>query len=122
VTEWAPGLVWATRGFQWGYRLLLTAGLDDPLQHYEEAFDGAVDEPSMYQRNAAGVALRFPDPDGRKDAAGRVIPHEFVLLGSLADKVQTVDDGVELIWPLVAPAYARVWDAPHPPTTDVLET
>lgn len=121
MTKWAPGLVWATRGRRWGFRLLLTAGLKDPLRHYELAFDGAADEPTVYQRTAAGVALRFPDPDGRRDEAGRVIPHEFVLLGDLGDDVQSVDDGAKFIWPIVATAYARVWDAAQPPSTDLLD-
>ena len=121
VTKWAPGLMWATRGRRWGFRLLLTAGLRDPLRRYELAFDGAADGPTVCQRTAVGVALRFPDPDGRRDEAGRVIPHEFVLLGNLADDVQSVDDGVTLIWPMVADAYASTWDDAHPPLTDVLD-
>lgn len=120
VTERAPGLVWATRGRRWGFRLLLTAGLSDPLRRYELAFGGAADEPTLFQRTAVGVALRFPDPDGRRDEAGRVIPHEFVVLGDLADDVQSVEDGVTLIWPMVADSYARAWDAASPPSTDVL--
>jgi hypothetical protein len=56
------------------------------------------------------VALRFPDPEGRKDFAGRVIPHDFVLFSPLADGVDSVDDGLQLVWPLVADEFEREWD------------
>ncbi|WP_198676372.1 hypothetical protein [Kribbella monticola] len=83
---------------------------------YERSFADLDDEPTTWRRAAGQVALRFPDPLGRKDAAGRVIPHEFVVSGDLADEIESVEDGVHEIWPLVAPAYARVWDAESPPT------
>lgn len=113
-------LVWATRGRRWGFRLLLTSGLAEPLRRYEAAFEGIEDEPAAYRRTADGVALRFPDPDGRRDEAGRVIPHELVVLGVLADEVQSVNDGVKRIWPMLADAYSRVWDADRPPSADAL--
>ena len=66
------------------------------------------------------VALRFPDPLGRKDAAGRVITHEFVVFGSLADGIDSVEDGHRLVWgqPQVAEEFARVWELPKPPSTN----
>lgn len=122
MVESAPDLIWATRGRRWGFRLLLTAGLRDPLRRYETAFEGAADEPTVYQRTPVGVALRFPDPDGRKDESGRVIPHEFVVLGGLANDLQSVDDGRKLVWPMVTDAYARAWDADRPPPTELFDT
>ena len=118
-TEWPPGLIWATRGRVWGFRILVTAGLSDPLRHYELAFDCGAEEPTVYRRTSAGVALRFPDPDRRRDGSGRVIPHEFVLLGNLADDVQSLDDGVRTVWPVVEATYARVWDAVSPPPANL---
>jgi hypothetical protein len=53
---------------------------------------------------------------GRRDASGRVIPHEFVVFGDLGDEIESVEDGLTHIWPLVAEAYARVWDAERPPS------
>lgn len=50
--------------------------------------------------------------------AGRVIPHEFVVFGPLADGIDSVEDGLRLVWPLVADAFARVWDLPKPPSTN----
>jgi len=109
-------LIWATRGRSWGFRFLLNGGRSDPLLDYERSFAGLEDEPATYRRSAGRIALRFPDPLDRKDAAGRVIPHEFVVSGDLADEIESVEDGLHQIWPLVAGAYARVWDAEGPPS------
>lgn len=110
-------LVWATRGRSWGFRFLLDAGLPDPLPAYERAFAGLVDAPLVWHRSGQEVALRLPDPHARRDSAGRVIPHEFVVFADLADIVNSVDDGMMQIWPLVEHAYARVWDADTSPAT-----
>ena len=109
-------LIWATRGHSWGFRFLLSGGLSDPLVDYERIFADLGVEPTAWRRAAGKVALRFPDPLGRRDAAGRVIPHEFVVFGNLADQIETVEDGLQRVWPLVAETYARVWDAEGPPS------
>lgn len=110
-------LIWATRGRSWGFRFLLTGGLSDPLLVYERSFADLEDEPTTFHRAAAGkVALRFPDPLGRRDASGRIIPHEFVVFGDLADEIESVEDGLQRVWPLVAEAYAGVWDTERPPS------
>lgn len=123
MTDVAPGsaepesldkLIWATRGRSWGFRFLLSGGLSDPLLNYERAFDGLEGEPAAYRRTDAGVALRIPDPEGRKDAAGREIPHEFVVFGDLAHRIASVHDGLQHVWPLVAAAYDEVWGAESP--------
>lgn len=114
-------LIWATRGRSWGFRFLLDGGRSDPLPDYERSFANLEDEPVTWRRAAGTVALRFPDPSGRRDAAGRVIPHEFVVLGDLAAKIGSVEDGLQQIWPLVAEAYARVWDAEGPPSVADLD-
>jgi len=109
-------IIWATRGRAWGFRFLLDAGLSDPLPDYERAFGELKDAPTAWRRESGYVALRIPDPLGRRDTAGRVIPHEFVIFGPLADTVDSVEDGVNHVWPLVAEAYAQAWDAEHPPS------
>lgn len=109
-------LIWATCGRSWGFRFLLTGELTDPLPVYDRMFAGLEDEPAAWRRAAGKVALRFPDPLGRKDAAGRVIPYEFVVSGDLADRIESVEDGQQLVWPRVEAAYARVWDAERPPS------
>lgn len=108
--------IWATRGRTWGYRFLRSRGLEDPLPVYDDAFSGIENELEVCRRLGNKVALRFPDPMGRKDAAGRVIPHEFVAFGSLAEGVESVEDGLRLVWPLVADEFARIWEWPNPPS------
>jgi hypothetical protein len=90
--------------------------MSDPLQIYERSFADLEGEAATCHRVAGGVALRFPDPLGRRDASGRAIPHEFVVFGDLADEIESVEDGLQRVWPLVAEAYAGVWDAERPPS------
>jgi hypothetical protein len=104
--------IWATRGRTWGFRFLRKGGHADPLDAYEAAFDGLGDTPDAFQRSARTVALRFPDPEGRCDSAGRVIPHEFVLSGPLVTSATSAAVAKELVWPLVAEEFDRVWDQP----------
>jgi hypothetical protein len=59
--------------------------------------------------------LRFPDPEGRRDAAGRLIPHDFVLHGAWADDNGSLDAGRERLWREVAEYYQSVWPAAEPP-------
>ena len=99
---------------------MLNAGLSDPLPTYERAFGELRDAPTAWRREGEEVALRIPDPLGRKDAAGRIIPHEFVIFGDLADKVGSVEDGLRVVWPLIADAYASAWETPEPPTAQVV--
>lgn len=113
-------LIWATHGHTWGFRFLLDAGREDPLPDYERAFAGALDHPAVWHQMGKVVAVRFPDPQGRRDASGRVIPHEFVAFGDLAAKITSVDDGTTQLWPLVEHAYARVWNADVAPAEDDL--
>ena len=114
-------LIWATRGKSWGFRFLLKGGLPDPLPLYEQRFAQLGDEQAACHRAEGTVALRFPDPLGRRDASGRVIPHEFIAFGDLADGVESVEDGLQDLWPLVAEAYAKVWDAERPHTAGPTE-
>lgn len=113
-------LIWATRGRSWGFRFLLDGELSDPLPTYERSFANLEHEPAAWRRTVGEVALRFPDPLARRDAAGRIIPHEFVVIGNFADEIGSVEDGLQRVWPLVAEAYARVWDAESPPVTSDL--
>ncbi len=113
-------LIWATRGSTWGFRFLLDAGREDPLPDYERAFAGVVDHPAVWHQMGEVVAVRFPDPQGRRDASGRVIPHEFVAFGDLAAKITSADEGIKQIWPLVEHAYARVWNSDVAPAAENL--
>lgn len=107
---------WATRGRTWGFRFLRRGGLEDPLGVYEDTFSKVGDQPQAWRRVADKVALRFPDPDERRDAAGRVIPHDFVLLGPWADGINSLENGRQRIWHVVADEFESVWDKTEPPS------
>jgi hypothetical protein len=109
-------LVWATRGRSWGFRFLLDGGHADPLPAYERAFAGTEGDPVAFRRGGSVVALRFPDPEGRRDEAGRVIPQEVVVPPPLAEQIRSLEDGQRLVWPLLAETFARVWELPRPPS------
>lgn len=47
------------------------------------------------------TSLRFPDPDGRTDRAGRVIPHEFVVLAPDHANLQDADAARRTLWDAV---------------------
>lgn len=110
-------LIWATRGRTWGFRFLLKGDFKDPLQEYEKAFAGTDSDQELCRRTGDTVALRFPDPQGRKDIAGRMIPHDFVVSGPLSAGIESVDDGRRLIWsrPDISGHFAEIWDTPKPP-------
>lgn len=109
-------LIWATRGRSWGFRFLRDGGFPDPLPIYDHAFAGTEGEPTTFRRVGTQVALRFPDPDGRSDESGRVIPHDIVVLPPLADDIRSVDDGQRIVWPLIAGAFKSLWDLERPPS------
>ena len=115
-------LIWATSGREWGFRFMLNGGYADPLHTYETAFAGLDGESAICRRVGKQVALRFPDPLGRSDASGRVIPHDFVVMTPLADLVDSVDAGLREVWPIVADSYAQVWDSDRPPSVVTVDS
>lgn len=92
-----------------------TAGLDDPLELYGKAFSTIGDTAEAWRQLDHSIALRFPDPDGRQDAAGRIIPHDFVLFDAWAEGIESLEDGVGRVWPTVADEYRKVWDSSEGP-------
>lgn len=110
------GLIWATRGRSWGFRFLLDGEESTPLITYESAFLGTDAETKLCRRANDRLALRFLDPFNRADASGRIIPHDFVVPHPTSSRINSVDDGLREIWPLVADIYDRVWDAEKPPS------
>ena len=104
---------WPTR--KQGRETPPSRGAEDSLLTYDELFDAAHDQrPEVFRRLGDKVALRFPDPEQRTDAAGRLNPHEFVLSGPQADGANSLEEGKDRIWPLVAAEYAEAWNATGP--------
>lgn len=117
MTAEIDSLIWATRGRTWGFRFLRTGGLQDVLPVYESEFREVSDEGEVCSRSGRNVVLRIVDPEGRKDASGRDISHEFVVPPPLADQIHSAQDGLRLVWDTVSAEYAEVWqlsEAPAP--------
>lgn len=110
-------LIWLTRGRTWGFRFLSDGGEADPLPAYDELFSGLEALPEFCRHVGKQLALRFADPLDRKDRAGRVIPHDFIVFGPMAAEIDTVEDGIRLVWPLVADEFDRIWNLPKPPSS-----
>jgi hypothetical protein len=100
--------IWATRGRTWGFRFLRRAGLADPLPTYSEAFAEFEGAAQVWSGIGDVTALRFEDPLGREDRAGRVIPHDFVIFDGAAIGARSLLDAMEVVWPLVEDEYARM--------------
>jgi hypothetical protein len=107
--------IWVTRGRTWGFRVLRTAGLSDAFEAYESTFSGVEEGPEAVRRVDDRLAVRFPDPEGRRDRAGRIISHEFVLLPPVDAAVDSVDAARSLVWPQVETVFRGAWDAPQAP-------
>ncbi|KQS08319.1 hypothetical protein ASG04_14535 [Curtobacterium sp. Leaf183] len=105
-------LIWATRGKTWGFRFVRTGGLANPLEVYEEAFTGSDGEPFTFTQRADTLAVRIPDPQRRKDRAGRVIPHEFVVLAPDHLRFSDCESARAALWHEVEEEYASIWDEP----------
>lgn len=106
--------IWATRGLTWGFRFLRRGGFDDPLPQYSAAFADLEGVRQVCNRLGEATALRFDDPLGRTDRAGRIIPHEFVVFDNDAEAIDSLPAGIGLVWPLVEEEYARDYGLPEP--------
>jgi hypothetical protein len=104
--------IWATRGRTWGFRFLRSGGLANPLEAYEAAFTGSDGVPFAFTPRAGTLAVRFPDPEQRKDRAGRVIPHEFVVLAPDHRRFSNCESARAELWREVEDEYASIWDNP----------
>lgn len=102
------GIVHSSRGKNRGFTFPQHGGLTDPLREYDDS--GLTRDLSdkaflRYGKNNEKIAARFLDPEGRKDAAGRIIPHEVILPESMARGVNTHDEAVAKAWPLIKDIY-----------------
>lgn len=112
-------LIHASRGKTIGFSFLQRGGLEDPLKEYmRSGLESADIEQSKkffsrYGDRNEKIALRFMDPLGRKDQSGRAIPHEALLPESLAKGVNSHEEAVAKVWPLIKDTYEAIYDAKH---------
>src|SRR5690348_6077915 len=71
--------------------------LSDPLPS-TSAYSGSWTMQQLRGGGAAERSRRALPTQWRGDASGRVIPHEFVVFGDLANDLASVENAVRLIW------------------------
>lgn len=103
-------IIWATRGKNWGFRFLRDGGTDDVLRVYDDAFAGLGNSLTEFKSTHDTVAMRIPDPLSRRDRAGRIIPHEFIIAGSDAQDIDSRESAEKFVWAIFADEYAQIWD------------
>jgi hypothetical protein len=117
-------ILWSTRGYDWGFRFPLQPQkyekyCNNWLKHYEKMFEQFGDDDNRVVngyleidgKEVPFIAVRFKDPDERKDISGRVIPHEVAILGDDIQDIQNLNS-LELkndIWILLSETYARIY-------------
>jgi hypothetical protein len=99
-------IIWATRGYDWGYRFLLDGDQVDPLVTLESVLPISDSESAEIAHQDGLVAARFPDPEGRTDKAGRHIWHYVVAFPPASSEITSVTDVLDSVWPLLADDYA----------------
>ena len=108
-------ILWATRGVKKGFRFQEDGGLSNPVSVYEDAFGPNADKiPStneyFEELENGGVAVSFPDPEGRKDFSGRTIPHNIIIPPPMAENIKTIEDVERDIWPQLSDAYDKFYE------------
>jgi hypothetical protein len=124
IQEQQTGVIHATRGKEKGFGFYEKGGLMDALDEYTSAFGTNSDGGTLFKRvgdNNEKVAFRFMDPDGRKDRAGRLIPHEVILPEPLSKGVTNLDEAVAKVWPMIKDNVEAKYEdkpkSPKPPTS-----
>ena len=103
-------IIHATRGKDYGFRFIKKGGLPDPLQAYESAFSERPDAGLFNRLDDGRIALSFMDPQGRRDHAGRVIPHEVIIPKSMSGDIKDHADAVAKVWPELEKTYRYMKD------------
>jgi hypothetical protein len=121
-------ILWSTRGYNWGFRFPLQPqkyGKDcqDWLGHYEKMFEQFGDDDNRVvngylnidNKEIPFVAVRFKDPEERKDTSGRIIPHEVAVVGDDAQNLINLNS-FELknaVWILISDTYSKIYQASY---------
>jgi hypothetical protein len=121
-------ILWSTRGYNWGFRFPLQPqkyGKDcqDWLGHYEKMFEPFGDDDNRVvngylnidNKEIPFIAVRFKDPEERKDISGRIIPHEVAIIGDDTQNLINLNS-FELqnaVWFLVSDTYSKIYQASY---------
>jgi len=102
-------VIHGSRGKDVGFRFIKKGGVPDPIHEYSKVFDGHTGGDKFERYGGGKIAARFLDPEGRKDAAGRTIPHEVIIPKSMSEGINNLDDVVSKIWPMLKPEHDAMY-------------
>ena len=114
AVESPTSLVFSTRTKNKGFSIYDKGGLSNPFGALESAgmITGRNElQPGNIRKLKDGsVAAVMHDPRGRKDSAGRVIPHSMIIPKSMSAGIDSISDVASKIWPLLEDRYAAMYD------------
>lgn len=116
ITQEPSRPVLGARGKHIGFRILDSGGVQEPIGLLSAmgltsgpGVEGRTLNPGEMQKLAGKVAAYLPDPEGRRDAAGRPLSHTIVVPRGMADQIQSMDDVKTKVWPLLKPIYDQMY-------------
>ena len=105
-------VIHGTRGKNKGFTFLKKGGVPTFLEEYETMFGVDSSESNIFKRQGGKIGASFLDPDGKKDFAGRVIPHQIIIPKSMTQGINSLDDVKSKIWPLLKDQYESYYHTP----------
>lgn len=99
-------VIHVSRGKNQGFRFYNDGQSPSPLSEYDKGFADHQESSDYFKKYDGKIAATFLDPEGRTDRAGRNIPHQVIIPKSMADGINSIDDVVAKIWPIVKEDYS----------------
>lgn len=115
IMEEQTDIIHLARGKNRGLRFLKGGGVSPnaTFKMFDEAglnSDYAQPFRKIGKPGAQKIAAIIPDPDGRKDFAGRPILHSILIPNSMSEGISNLDDVSTKIWPLLKDSYDAIYD------------
>jgi hypothetical protein len=115
-------ILWSTAGRDWEFRFLLEPKqCDDWVAYHRSIFQPSatnetdINHGSILSGSVLYTSVVFLDPEGRKDSAGRVIPHEVAVIGEHLDR----DNLKNLLWEKLSGVYSQLYGLPYEEIRDL---
>jgi hypothetical protein len=115
-------ILWSTSGRDWEFRFLLEPKQCDDWVAYHRSIvqpstanETDVNHGSILSGSVLYTSVVFLDPEGRKDSAGRVIPHEVAVIGEHLDR----DNLKNMLWEKLSSVYSQLYGLPYEEVKDL---
>lgn len=118
VLQEPTDLIYGTRAKYHGFTLLKKGDTPDVLSIFEKGLGrDRLDVDNFFEKFDGGkIAASFLDLQGRKDFAGRVIPHMIIIPADKAQGINSIDDVKTKIWPTLEKTYQAFYDQYEKPS------